>query len=231
MQVEFYLPDPESADRHLPLTVAGVTTKATRRTVNKVGAVRKYTVTRLSNANKSARATLRFAYELAKPANVKKNAGKAYVATLSATDKAIDSYLPGTDGLVAMGPVTLITKVVKRGSKHTIASIKATAIAVRNSPTTFKKAVNSALKTALAQVSRIQDMSVSTRFKAYDTFTPYLDAALVRSMALIKVADSVLLKYSLTTRVRNFAVAKYLKYSLKNDVNNLLALPKAQPAR
>lgn len=182
------------------------------------------TVARISKANKSARATIKFAFEQAKPSNVKKNTAKAYVRTLSATDKAVDRYLPGNDDMVARGPVTLVTKVSKRGAKHTIASIKSAAMAVRNSPATFKKVVASALKSARAQVARVQDMSMSIKFKAYDTFTPYLDAALARSLALIKVADSVLLKYPMTTGVRNFAVAKYDSI-LAPVVSKYIALP------
>lgn len=227
-QVEFYLPDGEASDKALPLTVVGVTTKATRRTVRKVGAVRKMTVARISKANKSARATIKFAFEQAKPANVKKNAAKAYVKTLSATDKAVDKYLPGNDDLVAKGPVTLVTKVSKRGAKHTIASIKMAATAVKNSPATFKKVVASALKSARAQVARVQDMTVSIKFKAYDTFTPYIESALTKSLALVKVADSLLLKYPMTTNVRNFAVAKYGAI-LAPVVNKYIALPSARP--
>jgi len=164
-QVESFLPDAEASDRHAPLSLTSVTTKATRRAVKKVGAVRTGVVMRVGKTQRAVKAAVRGAMEQARPANIKKNVKAAYATTFKTADDVIDSYLPGAkdDGLVAKGPLTLVTKVSKRGTKHTIAGVKALATAVRNSPSTFKRAVRSAVAAVKQQVERMQNMSLTIR--------------------------------------------------------------------
>ena len=230
-QVESYLPDAEASDRHAPLSLTGVTAKATRRAVKKVGAVKTGVVMRVDKSAKAARAAVRAAFEAAKPANLKKNTKAAYKASFAACDGVIDKYLPGAkdDALVAVGPITLATKLSKRGTKHTIAGVKALATAVKNSPTTFKKAVRGAVAAVKRGIERAQNMGLTIRYKAYDTLTPYIEAVMSRSLALVKATDQMLLKRKLTAGVRNFAVDKY-KVILAPYVEKYLPKPVAVPA-
>uniref|UniRef100_A0A6U2EPE1 Uncharacterized protein n=2 Tax=Hemiselmis andersenii TaxID=464988 RepID=A0A6U2EPE1_HEMAN len=231
-QVECFLPDAEASDRHAPLSLTGVTTKATRRAVRKVGAVKTGVVMRVGRTNRAVRSAIKGAMEQARPANIKKNAKAAYATTFSTADRVIDAYLPGAkdDALVAKGPITLVTKVSKRGTKHTIAGVKALATAVKNSPNTFKRAVRSAVAAVKHQVERMQNMGLTIRYKAYDTLTPYVEAAMNRSLALVKATDQILLKRQLTASVRNFAVQKY-QVILAPYVDKYLPKPVAAPAK
>mmetsp|Transcript_35946 Transcript_35946/g.91880 ORF Transcript_35946/g.91880 Transcript_35946/m.91880 type:complete len:438 (-) Transcript_35946:355-1668(-) len=226
-QVESYLPDAEASDRHAPLSLTSVSVKATRRAVKKVGAVKTGVVMRIGRTNKAVRAAVRGAMEQTRPTNIKKNAVAAYKTTFATADGVIDAYLPGAkdDGLVVKGPVTLVTKLSKRSTKHTIAGVKALATAVRNSPTTFKKAVRGAVAALRLQVERVQNMGLTIKYKAYDTFTPYIEAAMSRSLAVVKATDQMLLKRQLTARVRNFAVDKY-QVILAPYVDKYLPKPK-----
>eukprot|EP00281_Chroomonas_sp_CCMP1168_P026030 CAMPEP_0206227964 /NCGR_PEP_ID=MMETSP0047_2-20121206/8911_1 /ASSEMBLY_ACC=CAM_ASM_000192 /TAXON_ID=195065 /ORGANISM="Chroomonas mesostigmatica_cf, Strain CCMP1168" /LENGTH=446 /DNA_ID=CAMNT_0053651165 /DNA_START=94 /DNA_END=1435 /DNA_ORIENTATION=- len=209
-QVEYYLPDAEGLGKELPLTAVGITRKVGKRTVKRAKAAKKYTVAKVGNMANATKKTLRFAFEQAKPSNIKKNTVKAYVAGFDMSDKMLDKYLPSKgDALVAKGPVSLVQKATKRIVVHSIAQVKAAATAIKNSPTTFKKAVNTTIAGAKVQLARLQKMSVEIRFKSYDTLLPYINAAQARSLALIQATDRLLLKYPLTTYVRNFAVKRY----------------------
>mmetsp|Transcript_38160 Transcript_38160/g.74574 ORF Transcript_38160/g.74574 Transcript_38160/m.74574 type:complete len:440 (-) Transcript_38160:111-1430(-) len=210
-QVEYYIPDPEGSDRHAPLSLTSVTAKATRRAVKKAGAARTGVVMRVKRANRTVRNVVAMAFEQARPTNIKKNAKAAYTTALSETDKVIDRYLPGAkdDGLIVKGPVTLVTKLTKRTTKHTIATVKAAALAIRNSPTTFKRAVHGAVTAVRVQAARIANMGLTIRYRAYDTLTPYLNAATTRAVAVARATDGFLLRRPATASLRNFAVTRY----------------------
>ncbi len=227
-QVEYYLPDEAGADKHLPLTAIGITTKATRRAVKRVNGARKWSAAKIGNMKEVAKKSLKFASDNAKPAAMRKNAAKLYQATFDVSDKLIDRYMPDQkDGLTAKGPVTLANKLARRSVKTGIAGVKDLAVALKNSPTTFKKVLNASMTSAKAQLARIQNMSLRITYKSYDALTPYVAAAQTRSLALMQTTDALLLKYPMTSFWRNLAVQKYEGWVAPVVQRYLIAGPKS----
>jgi hypothetical protein len=175
-----------------------------------------------------AKKSLKFASDNAKPAAMRKNAAKLYEATFEVSDKLIDRYMPDQkDGLTAKGPTTLANKLARRSVKTGIAGVKDLALALKNSPTTFKKALTASITGAKAQLARIQNMSLRITYQSYDALTPYVAAAQTRSLALVQTTDALLLKYPVTAFWRNFAVQKYEGYVAPVVQRYLITGPKS----
>ncbi len=229
--MEYYLPDDSGTDKHLPLTAMGITSKATRRAVKRVNGARKWSAAKIGNMKDVAKKSLKFAAENAKPAAMRKNAAKLYQTTFEVSDKLIDRYMPDQkDGLTAKGPVTLANKLARRSVKASISGVKELALALKNSPTTFKKALTTSVDSVKTQLARIQNMSLRITYKSYDALTPYVNAAQTRSLALIQTTDALLLKYPMTAFWRNFAITKYEGYLAPVVQRYMLTGPKEQKA-
>jgi hypothetical protein len=219
--VDRVLADKDDAVKEKKVTVTGITKKISRRSVKKARAAKNRAV----QMAKNTKANASWALTQAKPANLKKHAVAAYDFSLAKADNFVDYYMPDTDGLVAKGPVTLTKKVAKRGYRYSIKAVKQAALAIKNSPTTFKNMAKKVYDTVSTKVKQIANMKIRVKFLSIEDVKPYMQAAQTKSMALVKATDNLLLKYPLTTSVRNFAIKRYevllapliAKYVTKED--------------
>ena len=203
--VEYMLPEADAKllkeDKKLPRSVVGLSRKITRRSVRKVAATRKMVA-----------ATAAYTLEQAKPANVKKNVVAVYTKSLAGADKLVDKYLPESDKLVAKTPLLLVKKLAKRSKTHTIATVKKVATAVKNAPSTFKKACADTYKKLTVQAMKLRKLKLKlmTVAEVKEKIATLVEAGKDKGALYVAATDKMLLKYQYTAAVRNFSVSFYM---------------------
>jgi len=204
--VEYMLPEADAKirkeDQKLPKTVVGLSRKISRRSVRKVAATRKMVAS-----------TAAYALEQSKPANIKKNTVLVYSKTLAGADKLVDTYLPDSDKLVGKTPVMLVKKLAKRSKTHTVAMVKKVATAIKNAPTTFKKACSDTYKKITVQAMKLRKLKLKlmTVAEAKEKVATLLEAGKAKGALYVAATDKLLLKYQYPAALRNFGVNFYLK--------------------
>jgi hypothetical protein len=137
--VESFLPEEEEY-HHTKMPI--VTTRLVLRKVTR------RSMTRVQEAPRHARKVLSSTLELARPSNVARNTKMFYGRSIISADKLVDRILPFDDLVVATDLVTLTRKVATRGKRSAGRTVRAAMRAVKNSPTTFKKAAGRVYATA-----------------------------------------------------------------------------------
>jgi hypothetical protein len=199
-QVDYFLPGDNGANGG-SLTIVSLVKKVSRRTGRRVYVAKEWTVSKVSCVANGVVYTVKQAH----PVNVKNNVLSLCQFALIRADQLVDRYLPDPEdhSPKPTGPITLTTKVVRRSVKRTVIIIRAAAMAVRNSPATFKAAARSAVGAARAAPARAR--AAARAVVTYD----YRGAAASRALATVSLADRALQRFRLTAALRDFVAARF----------------------
>jgi hypothetical protein len=202
-QVDYFLPGDRTETSITP-TVVGLVRKVTRRTGRRIYVAKEWTVTKVGNVSNG----VVFAVKQAHPVNVKKNVTALCWMALVRADQFVDCYLPDPSDTTPppKGPISLGSKVVRRGAKRTAASARAAASAIRKSPTTFKAAARNAVTSARALHDSLHRRATASAraIVSYD----YRAAASSRALSVVSAADRSLQRNRATAALRDFVVAR-----------------------